>query len=194
MKYTTFCDIIKQYPNEKVQVFIDGANLYKTMKDLMPDCYIDYYKLGFKLCGPRKIVRINCYLSELNPEWESEKARKQQSFLSTIRKNPFITVRTRPLRYSPDKQNKWEKGVDILIATDMLIGAFRNCYDSLMLVSGDGDFAPVLNEIKEMGKRVENAFFAKSRSSGLISSCDIFIPLDNDFLSDCIRERKKPSS
>jgi len=192
MNFSTFCDITKKYPNERVQVFIDGPNLYKAMSQEIPGCDLDYHKFGLKLVSQRKVIRINYYNSELNPEWDSEGAQKQQKFLAAIKRLHFLTVRTRPLRYSPDKKKRWEKGVDILIATDMLSQAYVNGYDSMMLVSGDGDFAPVLDEIKKMGKTVENAFFLRSRADALIESCDIFVELDRETLADCLR--KKPPS
>lgn len=193
MKFTEFSDFTKKYPNERVQVFIDGANLYEAMKQEISDHNIDYHKLGLKLVGGRKMIRINYYVSELNPEWD-EGAGNQQKFLAALRHLPFFTVRTRPLRYSPDKQKKWEKGIDILIATDMLTGAYLNGYDTVMLVSGDGDFAPVLDEIKKMGRRVENAFFFKRRADALVGSCDVFVNLDKEMLKDCLRKKAAPTA
>ena len=188
MKFTEFSDFTKKYLNETVQVFIDGANLYEAMKEEIPGHTIDYHKLGLKLVGGRKIIRISYYISELNPEWD-DGAKNQQRFLAALKHLPFFTVRTRPLRYSADKKEKWEKGIDILIATDMLIGAYLNGYDTVMLVSGDGDFAPVLDEIKKMGKRVENAFFLKHRADALVGSCDVFVSLNKEMLKDCLRKK-----
>jgi uncharacterized LabA/DUF88 family protein len=188
MKFTEFSDFTKKYPNERVHVFIDGANLYEAMKEEIPDSTIDYHKLGLKLVGERKIIRINYYVSELNPEWD-DGAGNQQRFLAALKHLPFFTVRTRPLRYSTDKKKKWEKGIDILIATDMLSGAYLNGYDTVMLVSGDGDFAPVLDEIKKMGKRVENAFFLHGRADALVASCDVFVSLNKEMLKDCLRKK-----
>ena len=59
----------------------------------------------------------------------------------------------------------------------MLTGALRNCYDTAIMVSGDGDFAPVLEEIKREGKQIENATFSSCRSDALINASDLFIEL-----------------
>lgn len=194
MNFSTFSDITKKYPNERVQVFIDSPNFYRAVYQEIPDCDLDYHRLSFKLVGQRKVIRINYYVSELDPEWDSDGAQKQQRFFATIRRLPFLTVKTRPLRYSPDKKERWEKGIDILIATDMLSQAYVNGYDSMILVSGDGDFAPVLDEIKKMGKNVEVAFLVKSISQALIESCDIFVELDHKTLEDCTMRKKKAAS
>ena len=93
------------------------------------------------------------------------------------------TVKHRPLTY---KNNiPVEKGVDILIATDMLTGALRNCYDTAIIVSGDGDFAPVLEEIKRAGKQIENATFSSCRSDALINASDLFIELTKTDFAGC---------
>jgi len=69
----------------------------------------------------------------------------------------------------------------------MLTGALRNCYDTAILVSGDGDFVGVLEEIKRTGKQVENATFSSSRSDALINAADLFIELSKKELSYCLK-------
>lgn len=191
MKFSHFCDLIKRYPGERVQIFVDQSNLYKAVQSEYGR-KLDYSKLAQKLLGDRKLVRINIYISELNPDKEETRAASQQRFIHALRCTPFVTVRTRPLRYNPDDdQDKWEKGIDILVATDMLSQAYANGYDSMILISGDGDYAPVLEEIKKMGKRVENAFLKRSRSAALISVCDVFLDLDEKLLRDCFVQKTK---
>ena len=116
----------------------------------------------------------------------------QQAFISKLQSQPFVTVKCRPLRYTPNKKRDREKGIDILLATDMLSQAYFHSYDSLILISGDGDYAPVLEEIKKMGKRVENAFLCSDRSDALRRVCDIFIDLDDKFLSECLIKKAGP--
>jgi len=78
-----------------------------------------------------------------------------------------------------------EKGVDVLIATDMLTGALRDCYDTAILISGDGDFVEVIEEIKRAGKQVENATFASNHSDALINAADLFLELTKSDLAVC---------
>jgi len=179
MKLSKFQDLTKRYPDERVQIFIDGANFYKALEsERGGDVGIDYGKFASDLVGGRKLVRTNIYISTLKPEYESpDSIKKQDTFIYALQGTPFITVRKRPLRYKGKKRDR-EKGIDILCATDMLSQAYVNGYDSMILVSGDGDFAPVLDEIKKMGKRVENAFFKEIRSEALRQTCDVFISLD----------------
>jgi len=87
-----------------------------------------------------------------------------------------------------------EKGVDIMIATDMLSFAYNNIYDTGVLVSGDGDFAYVVEKIKLLRKRMEVAFFPERKCWHLRQVSDKFISLDNNFfvfLNDDKREHKR---
>lgn len=70
-----------------------------------------------------------------------------------------------PLKKTPE--GYIEKGIDILLATDMVSLAFRNAYDTAILVSGDSDYVPVVKEIQELGKRVENASFKRTSPMSL---------------------------
>ena len=57
------------------------------------------------------------------------------------------------------------KGVDIALTKDMLSHAFLGNYEVALLVAGDGDYVPLVEEVKRLGKRVHLCFF--DRGSGL---------------------------
>jgi uncharacterized LabA/DUF88 family protein len=124
----------------------------------------------------------------------------QQKFFSKLYSTPYLTVK---LGYflEADRSTKitcqfcskegeylhknWiEKGVDTKIATDMLSMAFKNIYDTAILVSGDGDFACTIEAVKELGKHVEVAFCGTPYH--LQKVCDRFILLTKDFLKPCL--------
>lgn len=71
--------------------------------------------------------------------------------------------------FSPNvfkKRNRADKakGVDIALTIDMLSHAYMNNYDVAVLYSGDGDYAPVVREVKRLGKAV---FVCAFENSGL---------------------------
>ena len=77
-----------------------------------------------------------------------------------------------------------EKGVDIMVATDLLKFAWDDLYDVAILVSGDGDFAYAVETVKNMGKHVEIAAFTPNLSQELAAAADdrhFFTP---DYFSD----------
>lgn len=184
MKLSDFLKI-KKDPSERVQIFIDGSNFYHGLKSECGNVKVDYLKFSELLAGGRKLIRLNFYTSTVDANHDSVAAVNQQRFLDAIRHVPYVSTKYRPLKYKGNVP--FEKGVDILIATDMLTAALRNCYDTAILVSGDGDFVEVLEEIKRAGKQVENAIFISTRSDALINAADLFIELNKNDLKGCFK-------
>ena len=63
--------------------------------------------------------------------------------------------------FKKSADQKHSKGVDIALAADLLANAFRDNYDLAVLIAGDGDFVPVVEEVKRLGKVVYGGFFAE---------------------------------
>ncbi|WP_456393637.1 LabA-like NYN domain-containing protein [Persephonella sp.] len=169
--------VVYRYPNERVVIFIDGGNMFHATNALK--LKINYKKLVEILRKDRWLLRAYFYTGIPSgdlPKELREQLRRQQGFLNELQ-NLGIKVKTMPLKKTPE--GYIEKGIDILIATDMISLAFKNAYDTAILVSGDSDFVPVVEKIQELGKRVENAAFKKTSSYELRRVCDEFLLLDN---------------
>jgi len=169
--------VIYRYPNERIAIFIDGGNMFHATNALK--IKINYKKLIEILRKDRWLLRAYFYTGVPSgdlPKDVREQLRKQMGFLKELQ-NLGIKVKTMPLKRTPE--GYIEKGIDILIATDMISLAFKNAYDTVILVSGDSDFVPVVEKIQDLGKRVENASFKKTSSYELRRVCDEFILLDN---------------
>jgi len=65
-----------------------------------------------------------------------------------------------------------EKEIDVKIATDMVAYGFKNCYDTAVLISGDGDFKPAIEWLKQLNKKIEIWTFKKSLSRRLEAIVD----------------------
>lgn len=104
-------------------------------------------------------------------------------FFAAVQRMPFVTLKTRP--FIPRGGGYIQKGVDTLIATDMVSMAFLNHYDVAVLVSGDGDLAPAVDAIKDAGRQIIAAMFPRSRSTAVATSADQEIKLDINFMVDC---------
>jgi uncharacterized LabA/DUF88 family protein len=77
-----------------------------------------------------------------------------------------VQTQLRTLGFSPSvfkrlKGREKSKGVDVALTKDMLTHAFQNHYDVAMLMAGDGDYVPLIEELKHLGKRVIVAFFGE---------------------------------
>jgi uncharacterized LabA/DUF88 family protein len=57
------------------------------------------------------------------------------------------------------KKDAKSKGVDIALTTDLLSNAYRDNYDVAVLCAGDGDYVPLVEEVKRLGKVVYLLFF-----------------------------------
>lgn len=82
-----------------------------------------------------------------------------------------------------NKQTK-AKGVDIALTKDVLSHAFLDHYDVAVIVAGDGDYIPLVEEVKRLGKQVCVLFF--DESDGLNKSMklgsDAFVDVTQYFL------------
>ena len=79
-----------------------------------------------------------------------------------------------------------EKGIDVWIAIDMVTEAINNKVDCVVLVSGDADFVPAFNLIKEIGKEVLSSFVPRGYSNELRQRFPYFI-LRKETLKKCLR-------
>lgn len=164
---------------ERVMVFVDSSNIFHALR--RHGLKIDYYKLLKELVGNRTLVRAYYYGSTAVPQSVT-----QEKFHRALRHEGFEVI-TRPVKTI--HENIWvEKGVDIALATDILINAFRNLFDTVILVSGDSDFIAALAEVKRLGKIVEVAAFEDTISRELKEITDRYIALDN--LQDRIQQQK----
>ena len=64
-----------------------------------------------------------------------------------------------------------EKGVDVLIAVDMLVAAYENLCDKIILISSDTDLLPAIDKAKALGKVVEYIGFSHKASHAMIDRC-----------------------
>ena len=72
-----------------------------------------------------------------------------------------------------------------LPATDMINYAYKNAYDTAIIVTGDGDFVSAVTAVKDAGKHVENAYFKAGCSRHLLQTCDTFTELTKAFVTNC---------
>ena len=64
-----------------------------------------------------------------------------------------------PQVFKRDANQKKAKGVDIALTKDMLTHAFLGHYEVAVLISGDGDYVPLVEQVKRFGKPVFVLFF-----------------------------------
>ena len=99
----------------------------------------------------------------------------------------------RQKRFDKDNEEYYTiKGDDINLALDMLNDAWENKYDKAILISGDGDFAPLIKYVKNKNKEVEAISFEETASRNLIDVVDRFFFINKKTANRFFwRERKK---
>ena len=151
--------------SERVAIFIDGSNLYHGLKSNKGKANIDFEIFCQNLVGNRHLTRIYYYNAPKIAQENPQGYKQQQSFFNRIKQIPFLELKLGRLIIRNNVPI--EKGIDVLITVDMIRYARNNAYDTAILVSGDGDFAPALKFLKEFGKHIENAYFSTGRSINL---------------------------
>ena len=169
---------------ERAMVFVDLMNLYKSLESLGVNTNVNYHKLALKLAEPhRRLIRCYVFTGTYDQVREPDKYAAQVRFFNRVHGMPFVTLKTRPLLFRAGEYV--QKGVDTLIATDMVSMAFLNHYDIAFLVSGDGDLAPAVEAVKAAGKQIIVAAFQRSRSLAVGQAADHEVVLTADFFEGC---------
>jgi uncharacterized LabA/DUF88 family protein len=154
----------------RIAIFIDGSNLYHALRSNFKRHDLNFTEFTNKLCGSRQLFRIYYYnVLQDQVQWP-EGYREQQEFFDILRKTPYLEVRLGGTKVAQGVAV--EKGIDIMLATDLLYFAWNDCYDVALLVSGDSDFAYALQAVKNMGKHVEVAYFERGGSKDLLNVAD----------------------
>ncbi len=187
-------------PIERIMVFIDGAYLRKLCMDYCKgedgegkDCTgfdvlyhfvqttFDSYKISRLRGNPFRgdIIRMYYYdaiVDNKHPEYE-----KQKKYFDSILDNyPFYTVRLGKLE-SSDKKPK-QKGVDILMSVDALTKAYLDQYDVGIFVMGDADFKPLIEAVKDTGKKTMGIYYPQNSAKDLTRVFDMRAPLDKEII------------
>ncbi len=157
-----------KHKNQRVGIFIDTQNLYHCAKNIY------HAKVNFDqvvkdgLLG-RSLIRAVAYVI-------TTESGEEKSFFEALEKIG-IETKTKNLQIFSGgaKKADWDVG----LAVDAIKLAPK--LDAVILVSGDGDFVPLVEYLKvNEGCQVEVMSFGKSSSAKLIEAADDFIDLDDN--------------
>ncbi len=171
----------------RIMIFIDGSNLYHSLKNLFHRTDLDIGKMSQKLMDKRRLVRIYYYNAQVSRKHEPDRYRDQQAFFASINAIPYCELRLGRLVYNSwPSSPPYEKGVDIQLASDMITHSYKNNYDVAVLAASDTDYVGAVQAVKDNGKNVEVALFGKERTSqSLRVVADRVVTIDGRFLKGC---------
>ncbi|MBA7653277.1 hypothetical protein ES703_61124 [subsurface metagenome] len=156
--------MIIKHKEQRVAVLIDVQNMYHSAKNLYSK-KVNFSEILKTAVGERKLIRAFAYVVKT-------KTGEEKPFFEALSKLGLET-RVRDLQefYGGMKKADWDVGITI-DAVKTAPGV-----DTIVLVSGDGDFIQLVEYLKNQGKRVEVLAFGKSTSSRLRETADEFIDL-----------------
>jgi len=178
-----------KHSDQRVAIFIDAQNLYHSSKNLY-SARINYKELLKHLVGERKLIRALAYVVKAEPLVAAEQAAKieagsmvarekttksESSFFDAL-KQSGVELRMKDIQIFPGgaKKADWDVGmaIDAVRMADMV--------DVVILVTGDGDFVPLVEYLKwGRGREVEVCSFNRSTNAKLKESADEFIAIED---------------
>jgi uncharacterized LabA/DUF88 family protein len=157
------------FKKERIALFVDSQNLYYSAR-MGYAAKVNYEKLIRLITENRKMVKAFAYIVQ-PPEGDVK------PFATSLERIGYI-VKTKDVRTRSDGSAKanWDMG----IALDIL--GILDHVDTIVLASGDGDFAPLVDFIKGKNKRVEIYAFADNTAYDLKEKADKFVPLGENVI------------
>ena len=168
-----------QHKDQRVGVFIDVQNMYYSGRNLY-NAKVNFNAILKTAVNGRKLIRAFAYVIKAD-------VKDEQNFFDAL-EAMGIEIRAKDLQvfYGGAKKGDWDVG----IAMDAVRIAPK--VDTVVIVSGDGDFKDLLAYLKSHGCRTEVIAFGKSASSKIKEVADNFVDLDKAPGKYLIRSFNRP--
>ena len=169
---------IIKHKEQRVAVLVDVQNMYHSAKNLY-GARANFKAILEAAVGPRKLIRATAYV--VRTETEEEK-----SFFDALAKSGFeLKIKDLQVFAGGMKKGDWDVGM----AVDAI--KFADANDAIVLVTGDGDFIPLIEFLKlNKGVQTEVIAFGQSASAKLKEIADDFIDLSANKTKYLLKTRK----
>lgn len=145
--------------------FIDGRYLTRCLTEIFGDDRINFRKLSTAMGSMRvddgfvhEVIRSYYYdfvppkNSDESPPASAQRERKEK-YIRLVNDSPLFQIRLG--RWKLDRKgNPKLKGLDTLIAIDMISKAWQNQYDIAIVMTDSIELVGAISEVKDAGKRV----------------------------------------
>ena len=155
---------IIKHKEQRVAVLIDAQNMYHSAKNIY-GARVNFKAILETAVAGRKLVRAVAYVIK------TESGEEKQFFEALTKAGIETKVKDLQIFYGGLKKADWDVGltVDAVKLSTQL--------DAIVLVTGDGDFCPLVEYLKGQGRQVEVIAFSKSASAKLMEMVDDFTDL-----------------
>lgn len=159
---------MRQPKEQRVGVFVDVQNLYYSAKNIY-STKVSFREILKEAVGGRKLVRAIAYVIKAD-------VKDEKNFFDALETIGYeVKAKDLQIFIGGAKKGDW----DIGIAMDAIELAPK--LDTVVIVSGDGDFTPLVEHLsRAMGCRVEVIAFGKTTSKKLIEEADSFTDMDKN--------------
>ena len=157
---------------EKISIFVDVQNVYYTCREAYQDNF-DYNKFWAEVTQGRELVTAIAYATDRGDA-------KQTQFQNILRAIGF-TVKLKPYIQRQDGSAKgdWDVGITI----DVMAAAAAGLVDTIVLLSGDGDFDLLLEKVKKDYQLTAEVYGVSTLTAkSLIDSATQFHPISDAML------------
>ncbi len=184
-------------PLEPVMIFIDGGYLRKLFADLFGDDNINFALLRDDLlflyektyANPFRGNLIRAYYYDGITDEKEKEYREQREYFDTMKKHCMSLDIVLGEAVKLENGKFRQKGVDILMAVDVLTMAYQDHFNSGIFFLGDRDFIPLIEAVKGAGKKTYFFYYTEKVPMELIQAFDFSFPLDKANLKHCHIEK-----
>jgi uncharacterized LabA/DUF88 family protein len=166
--------IARTFP-QRLGIFVDVQNMFYSAK-LLHQSKVDYGRLLREITGTRHLIRAIAYIVQ-KPDVN------QAGFHEALSRFGYeLKIKELKIRPDPDgragttAKGSWEIGMTI----DAITMASK--LDCVTLVTGDGDYVPLVECLKMNGCRVEVVSFERSTAGELVKAADQYIPIQEAWI------------
>ena len=156
------------FKDQRIGVFVDVQNMYYSAKNLY-NAKVNFAQILKVAVQDRSLIRAIAYVIKAD-------VKEEQNFFDALEKIGFeVKAKDLQIFAGGAKKGDW----DIGLAMDTIELAPK--LDTIVIVSGDGDYVPLINHLRHaLGCRIEVIAFGKSGSALLKEECDLFVDMDAD--------------
>jgi uncharacterized LabA/DUF88 family protein len=165
--------MVTTHPAARVGIFIDVQNIYHSAKNLHGS-RVNFRELIRSAVGNRSLARALAYVVKSEGIVPENEVHGEAAFFDALR-DAGLELRQKDLQVyaGGSKKADWDVG----LAVDAI--RLASSIDVVILVTGDGDFVPLVEYLKQgMGRQVEVVAFGRATSGKLREVADRFLDLD----------------
>ena len=176
----------------RLMIFADGENLVLRYQSMIKNGWIPrddmkhirdiliWHESFSQMVSLDEVIRATYYTYVVGDDLRIQQVREEiKGMLFNGHQNSHLPRNLTPKVFKKANRSVSGKGVDIEMTVDILNHVHRNNIDTVLMLSGDGDYLPLVREVQRCGKSVYLSAFSDGLNSELPIIADGFYCLDS---------------